>query len=388
MKSSSASLRVAIACGGTGGHLFPGLAVGMELVSRGVEVSLLISPKEVDQQAVRGIRDMTVLTLPAVALQGGNVPEFVTASWRSRAAAKKMFAAHPPHAVLAMGGFTAAPPVLAGKAFGAVTALHESNAIPGRANRWLAHLVDECFVGYPDAAQRLWHPHVTHTGTPVREAFMGTIDPGAARTLLGLKPEAPTLVIMGGSQGARGINQLVTAALPELFQALPGAQFLHLTGEPDFESVRAQYAAARTGTRVHALVRPFLSEMEYVLAAATLTISRSGASSLAEFAAMKTPVLLIPLPTAQDNHQYHNAAALVRTGAATMLEQNRTTPAEFARHVIRLFQDDAARRELSSRIADWSHTDAPQRIASRLAALLSQRHPHAPALPPAVAPIL
>ncbi len=389
MKPLPTTLRVAIACGGTGGHLYPGVAVGTELVARGVDVTLLVSPKDVDQQAIRGLRDVRIITLPAVALQGGNVSEFVTSSWRARATAKRLFAAHPPHAVLAMGGFTAAPPILAGKSFGAVTALHESNTVPGRANRWLAHVVDECFVGFPEAAQRLWHPHVTHTGTPVRENFMGEIDPVGARTLLGLKPHAPTLVIMGGSQGARGVNQLVTAALPTLVKSMPGLQYLHLTGEADIDTVRAAYATVTGGPdRPHAVVRPFLSEMEFALAAATLVVSRSGASSLAEFAARSVPTVLIPLPTAQDNHQFHNAAALVQTGAAELIDQKQTTPAEFATRILQLLQDDGARQRLSEQIARWHIADAPTRIANRLAALLAQQHPQAPILPPAPAPIL
>jgi len=330
MKSPPETLHVAIACGGTGGHLFPGIAVGTELTQRGVDVTLLISPKDVDQQGVAGLRDFTVATLPAVALQGGNLPGFLAATWRSRAAAGRLFATQPPHAVLAFGGFTAAPPVLAGRRLGAITVIHESNLIPGRANRWLAHLVDECFVGFAEAAQRLWHPHVTHTGTPVREQFTVPIDPAGARQLLGLRPDRPTLVVIGGSQGARGLNQLVLASLPALVAAVPALQFVHLSGEPDFAQVRAGYDALRaTAPGVSAVVRPFLSEVELALAAATLVVSRAGASSLAEYAAVAVPVVLVPLPTAQDNHQYHNAAALVRTGAARLVEQNRTSPAQF-----------------------------------------------------------
>ena len=381
MKPAPPSLHVAIACGGTGGHLFPGLAVGQEITARGGEVTLLISAKEVDQQAVRGLRDVSIVTLPSVALQGGNLPQFLVASVRARAAAKRAFAAHPPHAVLALGGFTAAPPVLAGKSFGAITALHESNTIPGRANRWLAHLVDECFVGFPDAATRLWHPHVTHTGTPVREAFTAESDPAACRSLLGLKPAAPTLVIMGGSQGARGVNQLVVSALPALVDARPDLQFLHLTGETDFESVRATYAQLRG--RPHFVVRPFLSELEFALSAATLVVSRSGASSLAEFAAMRVPVVLIPLPTAQNNHQYHNAQALVATGAARWVDQQQTSPERLAALLLDLLADAPVRQQLATAIARWHVPDAAARIANRLVALLAQNHPNAPALPPA-----
>jgi len=161
---------VAIACGGTGGHLFPGLAIAQELQRRNCDVLLLISPKEVDQQAVRATPELTVATLPAVALQG-NLFAFVRASLASLRAAKRLFATRAPRAVLAMGGFTSAPPVLAARSCGAKTFLHESNTIPGRANRWLAHFVDEAFVGFPEAAQRLWIQRHAVTGTPVREQF-------------------------------------------------------------------------------------------------------------------------------------------------------------------------------------------------------------------------
>ncbi len=146
---------VAIACGGTGGHLFPGIAVAEELKKRGCWIALLISPKEVDQQAVKSANGMEIFTLPAVGLQNRNYFSFAWSFWKSFRAAQKIFKQHQPDAVLAMGGFTSAPPVLAAKKFGAKTFLHESNTIPGRANRFLARFVDEAFVGFPEAAARL-----------------------------------------------------------------------------------------------------------------------------------------------------------------------------------------------------------------------------------------
>ncbi|MGD0744087.1 MAG: glycosyltransferase, partial [Verrucomicrobiota bacterium] len=165
---------VAIACGGTGGHLFPGLAVAEQLTRRGCAVALLVSPKDVDQQAVKSAVERRpparhengggsrhagsetgappeVFTLPAVALQNRNYLSFARSFWQSWRASRKIFKSHPPHAVLAMGGFTSAPPILAAKLSGAKTFLHESNTIPGRANRFLARFVDEAFVGFPGA---------------------------------------------------------------------------------------------------------------------------------------------------------------------------------------------------------------------------------------------
>src|SRR5262249_12389814 len=176
---------VAIACGGTGGHLFPGLAVGEELVRRGCAALLLVSPKEVDQQAVQSMLGLEVATLPAVASGRGRFVGFIAGFWKSFRVAQQLFRKRPPQAVLAMGGFTSAPPVLAGKACGAVTFLHESNTIPGKANRWLAHVVDQAFVGFPSAAGKLHQPNVVATGTPVRPQFQPA-DPASSRLALGL----------------------------------------------------------------------------------------------------------------------------------------------------------------------------------------------------------
>ena len=140
---------IAIACGGTGGHLFPGLAVAEQLVRRGGEVALLISPKEVDQQAVKTATGVAVVTLPAVALQNRNYFSFARSFLKALFAARKTLRRRRTDAVLAMGGFTSAPPVLVAKELGAKTFLHESNTIPGRANRWLSRVVNQAFVGFP-----------------------------------------------------------------------------------------------------------------------------------------------------------------------------------------------------------------------------------------------
>src|SRR5437773_6400774 len=170
MNSADKSL-IAIACGGTGGHLFPGLAVAEQLVQRRADVMLLISEKEVDQQAVKSAIGMELVVLPAIGLTRGKVLQFGKGFVQSYRAAKARFRPRPPKAVLAMGGFTSAPPIFAGRSLGATTFLHESNTVPGRANRLLAHFVNQVFVGFPVAAGRLWHPNVLSTGTPVRPQF-------------------------------------------------------------------------------------------------------------------------------------------------------------------------------------------------------------------------
>ena len=354
---------VAIACGGTGGHLFPGLAVAEQLKQRGCEVALLISPKEVDQQAVKAAAGMEIFTLPAVGLQNRNYFSFARSFWKSFQTARGIFKTRRPDAVLAMGGFTSAPPVLAARKFGAKTFLHDSNTIPGKANRFLARWVDEAFIGFPEAAARLRAKKISVTGTPVRPQFQ-VRDPAACRLALGLEPNMPTMLVVGGSQGASGLNDLILSAL----KLMPRAQWLHLTGAKDFEGVKAAYAAAG----ITAVVKPFLAEMELALGAATACVSRAGASSLAEIAAMRLPSALVPLPTSADNHQWSNALAFEKTGAAVLLDQKNSSPEKVAGTLATLVRDETARLKMEAALAQWHAPAAAEVIAKNILNAIGQ----------------
>jgi UDP-N-acetylglucosamine--N-acetylmuramyl-(pentapeptide) pyrophosphoryl-undecaprenol N-acetylglucosamine transferase len=352
---------VAIACGGTGGHLFPGIAVADELKKRGCRIGLLISPKEIDQQAVKAAQGMEIFTLPAVGLQNRNYLSFAISFWKSFRAAMAIFRNNPPQAVLAMGGFTSAPPVLAGRKFGARTFLHESNTVPGRANRFLARYVDEAFVGFPETVERLKAPKKSVTGTPVRPQFAGQLPSQmACRTPLGLKPDLPTILVVGGSQGASGLNELILSTLPLL--SSKNWQWLHLTGANDFEKVKAAYAAQG----LKAVVKPFLAEMDLALGAATVAISRAGASSLAELAAVRLPSLLVPFPAAADNHQFFNAFAFEKTSAARLLEQKNATPGKVAAILSEMIEDEAARSKMQAALVQWHVPRAAAGIAENI----------------------
>ena len=355
---------VAIACGGTGGHLFPGLAVAGQLIQRGCAVALLISPKDVDQQAVKSARGMEIFTLPSVALQNRNYFSFAGSFLKSLFAARNIFRRRKPDAVLAMGGFTGAPPVWVGKEIGAKTFLHESNTVPGRANRLLARFVDGAFVGFPEAAARLKARKITPTGTPVRfrcspDARRQTPDP-ACLTALGLEPDYPTVLVVGGSQGASGLNEMILSALPLL--AEKQWQWLHLTGAKDFEKVKAAYAAR--GLR--AVVKPFLAEMDLALGAATAAVSRAGASSLAELAALRLPALLVPFPAAAGNHQFYNARAFEATGAARLFEQKGATPEKVAAAVVELIENRDALFQMRAALVQWHTPKAAEQIAENI----------------------
>lgn len=366
---------IAIACGGTGGHLFPGLAVAEQLVKRGCAVTLLVSPKEIDQQAVKLARGMEIATLPAVGLQNRNYLSFGYSFIRSLSAAKKIFRGRRPAAALAMGGFTSAPPILAARRWGAKTFLHESNTIPGRANRWLSRFVNECFIGFPQAAKRLHNRNVTLTGTPVRPQFQPR-DAASCRTALGLEPNCATVLVMGGSQGASGINELVVNSLRLLTSRRP-LQFLHLTGPGDVEKARRAYAEIGVPAVVHA----FLAEMELALGAATVAISRSGASSLAELAAVGVPSVLIPFPAATDNHQFFNAKAFEETGAARLLEQKVATPESHVRVLLELVDDGDVRDGMQAALAKWHKPQAAEQIAETMLKLIARENERAGARP-------
>jgi UDP-N-acetylglucosamine--N-acetylmuramyl-(pentapeptide) pyrophosphoryl-undecaprenol N-acetylglucosamine transferase len=359
---------VAIACGGTGGHLFPGLAVAEQLQKRGSAVALLISPKEVDQEAVKYARGVDVITLPAVGLQNRNYGSFAIRFLKSWLAARKVFRQRKPDAVLAMGGFTSAPPVLAAKILGAKTFLHESNTVPGRANRLLARFVDEAFISFPDAAS-VRARKITRVGTPVRPQFQPG-NPLSSRAAFGLDPDRPTVLVMGGSQGAGGINEMILSALPALGSRAAAWQWLHLAGPKDVEKASRAYAAR--GCK--AVVKPFLAEMDLALGAATVAVSRAGASSLAEIAAMRLPSLLVPYPAAADNHQFKNARAFESTGAARVIEQKNATPENVAATLCELIEDAAARKKIQAALAPWHAPAAAEQIAAvMLQAVARQR---------------
>ena len=361
MLTARANRSIAIACGGTGGHLFPGMAVAEQMTRRGWRVTLLISPKDVDQQAVRAATSFDLVTLPAVALNRGGGIAFLRGFARSYHVSRQLFERRRPDAVLAMGGFTSAPPILAGRRAGARTFLHESNTVPGRAIRWLARLADESFVGFPEAAGRLHCRKTTVTGTPVRAEFRPR-DAAECRAALGLAAERPTLLVMGGSQGASGINEMVLEALPLLTNLVPELQVIHLTGARDIERVSA--ACAKLGLK--SVVQAFCHEMHLALGAATVAISRAGASSLAELAAVQVPAILIPFPAAAGNHQFYNARAFEQAGSARLLEQRGATPELLGRLGQELIRHAGVREKMRAALAAGHAPHAADDIAEAI----------------------
>jgi UDP-N-acetylglucosamine--N-acetylmuramyl-(pentapeptide) pyrophosphoryl-undecaprenol N-acetylglucosamine transferase len=352
-----AQCHVAIACGGTGGHFFPGVAVARELVDHDARVTLFISEREIDRRVVASLPELPHVEIPAMAFSLRHPFRFLRGLRKATRQVRGHFENDPPQAVLAMGGFTAAAPIRVGRQIGAATFLHESNAIPGRANRFLARWSDEIFIGFAAARGRFNHATIHESGTPVRPEFRNQ-DRSECRRRLGFAADQPLILVTGGSQGARAINQMVTGALSHL----PEAQWLHLCGSIDLAEVKA----AHEKTGAHSKIHEFFDDMPSALVAADLVVSRAGASSLAELAAAKAPAILVPLPSAVDDHQRANARAAVDCGGAVMLEQAETTSAAFAETVNALISNPSRLEKMGGAMNSLDRPDAATTIAGRI----------------------
>jgi len=352
---------VVIACGGTGGHLFPGIAVAEELVERGRKVVLLISEKQIDAQASKGYTHLRFERLPSVAMPKPWSPKMISFLLRFSRGLRttgKLIEEIDAGCVLGMGGFTSTAPLVAGKWKGCRGLIHESNAIPGRANRLNARYAEFALVGWDACLKHFPEGKGKVVGTPVRPNLFKLPDKQAAREKFGLKPDVFTLLVMGGSQGARGINEAVCGILPELGDK-GLVQFLHITGASDLDRVRSVYDQ-HSAT---AYVSDFCSEMDWAYAASDLSICRSGASSLTEMSVVGLPGILVPYPFAADDHQTRNAEVFVEKEACLLMPQDSLNPQSLAQTVLELATDPVKLPSMSERMRQMSPDPAAQTIA-------------------------
>ncbi len=349
-------MNAVIACGGTGGHLFPGVAVAEVLRARGHEVLLFISEKEIDSLAVEGRTEFRIEKLPTVALPSPFSPAVLAFARRfneSLSLCRDIFRKFSPHVVLGMGGFTSTAPVIAGRMRKVPTFIHESNAFPGKANKHTARFVRAVLLGFQECAAFFPRAKTEFTGTPIRSTLQ-RIERRAALEKLGLRPDLPTLLVMGGSQGASGINQALIKAMPSL-QNVP-LQFIHLSGSRDERLLEDNYRREN----IPAYVAAFHHRMEEVYSAADFAIARSGAASLAELAAFALPALLVPYPYAADDHQTRNAEIFVRANAAVMVKEAELTGEVMAQKIRELLSKPATLRSMSLQV----ETLAPKNAAT------------------------
>jgi UDP-N-acetylglucosamine--N-acetylmuramyl-(pentapeptide) pyrophosphoryl-undecaprenol N-acetylglucosamine transferase len=299
--------RLLIAASGTGGHLFPALAVARALPADW-QIQWLGVPNRLETELVPA--DIPLHTVNAGGLQGRglekllNLLRLLGASWSVR----QLIRREGIRVVFSTGGYIAAPAILAARWCGVPVVLHESNGVPGRVTRLLDKLCSRVAVGLPQAAERLPGCQPRVTGTPVRRDFL---EPAALPAWVP-SGSGPMLVVMGGSQGAVGLNRMVRPLLPQLLAA--GCRVVHLSGSNDPDSGQLQHPAYAE--------RPFSDEVPGLLQHADLVISRAGAGSLSELAVCGSPTILVPFPQAADKHQDANAGAAAALGGAVIVWQH------------------------------------------------------------------
>lgn len=356
-------MRFVIAAGGTGGHLFPGLAVGEVLLARGHEVMVLISEKEIDALATQGRTEFRIERLPGIGMPKLLSPAMVGFLFRfssGLARCRSLFREFQPAAILGMGGFTSTAPILAGRFRKLPTFVHESNVVPGRANRLNARLVSSVLLGFSEATAAFPKTRCEVTGTPVRKTLIRRLPREEALTAFGLSPERKTLLVMGGSQGAQGINRALTGAAA-LLKDLP-LQVIHLSGAADEAATRSAYEAVG----VPAFVAPFFHRMEEAYSAADLAVSRSGAASITELSYFGIPSILIPYPFAADDHQTANARVAEAAGAAILLSERDAAPGAFANQLRALLGDGHKLGQMSAAAQKLGGGNAAERVANVL----------------------
>ncbi len=355
-------LSVVIAGGGTGGHVYPGLAVAREIrrvapdarvtfagTVRGLEATVV--PAEgfpLDYVRSAGLKGQSW----ALRLRGALLilPGFVDA-WR-------IISARRPQVVVGVGGYSSGPVVLAARLRGVRTMVLEQNVAPGLTNRLLARVVDAAAVAHEETLTYFHHGGFV-SGNPVRASFLAAA--GDAGRAAG--PGAPPrLLVLGGSQGARVLNTAVAAAVPILVRRLAGLDVVHQTGRRDRDETTAAYQRAGVMVRVE----PFLDDVAGEMAAADLVVSRAGATTLAELAAVGRPAILVPFAAATDDHQRRNARAYVEAGAAVTLDERDLSGERLADLAAALFGDRAQLLAMGRAMRQLARPDAAQRIVARI----------------------
>ena len=358
-------MKIAVACGGTGGHAFPGLAVAEELKARGHDVTIWDSGRDIESSVMRNWQGKGFSTL-AKQLSAKNAFGIL----RSILRCKREMRREKPDVLLAMGSYSSLPPVLAAKAYGVPVVLHEANTVPGRAVDWLSRYAKVVATSFAATARYLKNCKTELTGLPVR----GDIAHG---TRFGFIPQDAFVVfVTGGSQGAHVVNCLASEALVAVHRELSargaGAKKLyviHQTGAKDESPVMATYAQASLPARVHAFER----EMADAFASANLVIARAGASTCFELAACAKPALLIPMPYALRNHQHYNAEAFAAAGAADEGIQDRLTARQLARYILERIDSPERLAAMSSRMRALAVPNAASRVADLVEATAKPR---------------
>jgi len=354
-------MKILIACGGTGGHLFPGIAVAETLLAQGHEPLLLISQKKIDSQASAKYPHLNFKVVPAIAKPPTFSPKMLPFLWalhQSIQTSKKIIREFGADAVLGMGGFTSLPPVYAGHKLGKKTFVHDSNARPGRSNILTSRFCDKVFIGLQPAAAFFKKP-TELTGTPARPEILNLPSRTEAAQRFDLDPAKTTLLVTGGSQGALGLNQLIAKAAPLLPESI---QILHIAGPNDRDRIASENPVQRPGYQLIG----FCDQMPSAYALADLVVARSGASTLTEISLAGLPSILVPYPYAADDHQTANAKVFSDAGAAKLIQQKDLTPESLAKLLSDLLTNPGALKVMSTAAESLAVPDAAEQVAKAI----------------------
>ena len=360
---------VILAGGGSGGHLSPGLAVAerLQVLSSGqTSVHFACSGRSIDRLMLEhaGASFHPISAAPFSVRPSGFL-RFVRGLQQGTRQSKQLIETNEGRVVLALGGFVSAPVVRAANQAGLRTLLLNLDAVPGRANQWVARRAQEVYTALPLGDGVQLANLAGEVGFPVRRAAMAPADPATCRERLGLSPHQPTLLITGASQGATSINRFIEGSLKSLAGSLIDWEVLHLSGASDRGRLESAYAEAG----IKAVVLDFLDQMGLAWGAAELAVSRAGANSVAEVALNRVPTLFVPYPWHKDLHQQFNAQPLVDAGAAQLaLDQiePEANQASIGRPLRDLILDPGRRQEMRRVLETLPTRDGAMEIAKLL----------------------
>jgi len=364
-------LRLLVAGGGTGGHLFPGIAIADEVIRRGGgEVLFVGTSRGIETRAVPAagyaLETLQVSGLKRMGVAGTlrGLMRVPLAIVRSMAILRRFR----PEVVLGVGGYASGPMVLAAALLGYPTAIQEQNSVPGITNRVLGRLVRAIFIAFEDADRFFPARKIERLGNPVRQKIVAALEGVTSAQPLSKQLH---ILVVGGSQGARAVSDLVTAAAAILAGAGLDFSLVHQTGSADLERIQERYRTLGLADRV--AVKAFIEDMAAAYTEAALVVARAGALTLAELAIAGRPAILVPLPTAADDHQRKNADQFAKAGAALVLDQGMARAEDLASAIAGLANESAKRADMGTAMRGLARPQAAQAIVDRLEALARKR---------------
>ena len=362
--------RIVITGGGTGGHLFPGVALGQALLRTypGSSVLFVGTGRSIDTATMDRL-GLDIATIRCRGLKGaGRLARLRTLIGLPATviAAARVLLRFKPDLVFGVGGYVTGPVVLAARLLGIPTCIHEQNSIPGLANRMLGRIAKKIFISLPGSERFFPAARTVLTGNPVRQEILAAAEKSATGPAAD-KQTKNTLLVLGGSQGAHRVNTLVLEALAGLLDELPEEfSVIHQTGADDYQMVAKGYEQLG----INARVAPFFQDMAEVYSRAGLVISRAGATTLAELMVMRKPAILIPYPFAADNHQEENGRLVVENKGARMFQEQELSGAILGHELMDLIKDSGRQRQLAVNIGRMAQPRATEKILDACLALV------------------